>query len=68
MEIKTTSDALKFTSETKRLIVRAAEALEHSAKFGPVGLGEFLEPVQRIHEVLDKDVPELERVIAQRLR
>jgi hypothetical protein len=68
MAVKTTADALILATETRQLLSRAIEALEKAPRFGPVGLGEFIEPVTQLHDVLEMNVPELERIIATRLR
>lgn len=68
MAIETTGDALAFISETRNLVHRAEEALRQSHKLGPVGLGELLEPAQRLQAALEMEVPQLERVVAERIR
>jgi hypothetical protein len=65
---ETVGDALVVTIETQRLLTRAIEAVQQSARFGPRGLFEFVEPVERLRKALETDVPELERIIALRLR
>ncbi|TMJ19824.1 MAG: hypothetical protein E6G92_08670 [Alphaproteobacteria bacterium] len=57
-------DALALVAKTHALLARASAALEQAPALGPKALGDFVEPVERIHDALTQNLPQLERSVA----
>ena len=54
-------------TETRHLMHQADETLHRTDRMDAVRLRELLEPMQRLHAVLRKEVPELERILMEQL-
>ena len=65
MPIETTADGLTFIAKTHALLARAGAALEQAPALGPKGLGNLVEHVEPIHDALARELPSIERAVAE---